>query len=406
MKRLFTILLPVLLLPLSCKQGREVDVEDNTLPAPAPAPTKVEEPLFHAVFEEMEDPETKVAMDDSYSLFWEAGDDISVFAKTTQNRAYRFKGATGDIDGDFEAMEAADGTSSAIGMNVAVYPYMASASIGADGKVTLSFPASQAYRAGSYGPGAHLMIAQSEDMDLSFRNLGCGLGIKLYGSGVSVSSVSLSARGGEKIAGEAVVTPGADPVIEFAQAGSSSTVTINCATAVTLGESASEASVFWFALPPVDFSQGFTINVTTSDGKVFERSVTRATTYERSYVYRMAALQVVPVLADVPSAPGIYWKYRSGGTPYIYSAGEDQISVYEAEGKMWVRYLVPSANRIYEVGPIPADAAENQQLELTYTETVAGNPVRDVELSLRVLSIGVGTMTLVSEDHSYFVLKY
>lgn len=404
MKRFLLLLLPLLILPTACRDRKEADVTDTPLPAPvAPA---VVEPVFHAGFEDMEDPDTKVYMDDTYKVLWDAGDDITIFAKTTQNRAYRFKGATGDVDGDFESQVAADGSSPAIDRNIAVYPYLASTSCDSEGKVTVMFPSTQTYREGTYGPGAHIMVAQSDDLDLSFRNVGCGLGIKLYGSGITVSSVSLTARGGEKLAGKATVTPGSVPVTEFVEAESSSTVTMSSATPVALGADAASATLFWFALPPVSLSQGFTIYVTTGDGKVFERSVTRATTYERNYVYRMAALNVVPVTADVPTVPGVYWKYRSGVTPYIYNAGVDQISVYEAEGNMWVRYLVTEGTRMYEVGPVPTSAAVNDVVDATYTETAGSTTVRSAAVSLKVLSVGVGTMTLVSEDHSYFVLKY
>ena len=404
MKRFLLLLLPLLLLPASCRDRREADVTDDPLPAP-PAP-KVDEPLFHASFEEMDEPGTKVHMNGEYKVLWDAGDDISIFAGTTQNRAYRFKGATGDADGDFEAQEGADGTSPSIGHNVAVYPYMASTSCDTDGKLTLDFPQNQTYREGTYGTGAHIMVARSDNFDLSFRNAGCGLGIKLYGSGVTVSSITLTSRAGEKLSGKAVVTPGAPPVIEFTNTNVFPSVTLNCATPVALGADAASATIFWFALPPVTLSAGFTISVTTGDGKLFERSVTRTTTYERNYVYRMSALQVVPVADAVPTAPGIYWKYRSGGTPYIYTSGVDQISVYEAEGKMWVRYLVPATTHMYEVGPIPTDAAVNDVVAATYTESAAGTTVRSADVSLTVLSAGVGTMTLETKDHSYFVLKF
>jgi hypothetical protein len=61
---------------------------------------------------------------------------------------------------------------------------------------------------------------------------------------------------------------------------------------------------------------------------------------------------------------------------------------------------------MYEVGPVPTSAAVNDVVDATYTETAGSTTVRSAAVSLKVLSVGVGTMTLVSEDHSYFVLKY
>ena len=182
--------LGVLLLLAACRSEKETETVDEVIETVSE--TKTPEPLFHAAFEGMEDPASKVYMDGGYALLWDADDEISLFTKTTQNRKYRFLGAAGDADGDFEAVTFADGSSPAQLKNVAVYPYLATSACDTDGQLTLYLPAEQTYREGSYGPGAHVMVAVSDDETLSFRNLGCGLGFQFYGEDISVSSVTLT----------------------------------------------------------------------------------------------------------------------------------------------------------------------------------------------------------------------
>lgn len=391
----------LVLLP-ACRSDREKEAEEVVEEVPE---TRMTEPLFHAGFEGMEDA-SKVYMDGEYRILWDAGDEISIFTKTTQNRRYGFLGATGDGEGDFEAVTAADGTSPAQARNVAVYPYQASAACDTDGRLTLDYPAAQTYREGTYGPGAHVMVATSDDDHLSFRNVGCGLGFKFYGDGVSVSSITLTGRGGEDLAGTVYVTPGDAPALEFAASGTEKAITLTAASPVALGADAEHATLFWFSLPPLTLSEGFTVSVSTADGKVFERSVKSSFTLARNYVYRMAALEVVPVPASAPTELGVYWNYRAGVSPYVYNPGKDMISVYEAEGKAYVRFLVPETTHLYEVGPIPTDAEAGDVLSATFTESEAGTVIRTPSVSLTVLSRVGDRLTLETENHSYFVLRF
>ena len=122
----------LVLLP-ACRSDREKEAAEVVEEVPE---TRMTEPFFHAGFEGMEDA-SKVYMDGEYRILWDAGDEISIFTKTTQNRRYGFLGATGDGEGDFEAVTAADGSSPAQARNVAAYPYQASAACDTDGRLTL-----------------------------------------------------------------------------------------------------------------------------------------------------------------------------------------------------------------------------------------------------------------------------
>ena len=82
------------------------------------------------------------------------------------------------------------------------------------------------------------------------------------------------------------------------------------------------------------------------------------------------------------------------------------ISVYEAEGKAYVRFLVPETTHLYEVGPIPTDAEAGDVLSATFTESEAGTVIRTPSVSLTVLSRVGDRLTLETENHSYFVLRF
>ena len=65
-------------------------------------------------------------------------------------------------------------------------------------------------------------------------------------------------------------------------------------SAVDLGNSSSEAIAFWFVLPPVTFTRGITVTVTSSDGGVFEKSTSNKLEIGRSAITKLGALEVIP----------------------------------------------------------------------------------------------------------------
>ena len=97
-KRFYTRMGLALLLPLAaaCQQG-----ENEAPEAPAPkGPLAVEASV--EVPEGYQD--TKVFMDADAHIFWNAGDQISFFPKTTQNCAFTFQGTDGSKSGSFSAI--------------------------------------------------------------------------------------------------------------------------------------------------------------------------------------------------------------------------------------------------------------------------------------------------------------
>lgn len=251
-------------------------------------------PIFTASFEEALG--TKVYVDPSLKLCWNAGDKISVFASSV-NEPYAFTGSTGDIRGVFEpAGPGASSDARELSTNYAVFPHDASTSITDDEKIRLVLPSVQEFVTRSFAFEANTMVAVSSgpsDRSLPFRNL-CGyLVVKLYGD-CWVKSVSICGNNGEKLAGPATVTAsfGSALSLEFGE-GATDTVTIDCWDGIELDSDSACATEFWFCLPPVTFSKGFTVTVVDTEDRVVEFKTTTSRVVARNVKVSMSARKVV-----------------------------------------------------------------------------------------------------------------
>jgi len=247
-------------------------------------------PDFTASFE---DESSKVYVNGKLETRWTADDRISVFA-TTRNVQYKFNGKTGDDSGTFSEVETPSSTGSNIPTNYAVYPYSYGTSISSSGTISLSLPAVQSYASGTYGLGANTMVAATESSSstsLRFKSLGGFLEVKLYGTG-TVRSISIRGNNGEKIAGAATVTPvyGQDPCVSVSDSGTDE-ITIDCGKGVALGKTSKKATSFWFVIPPVTFSKGFTVTVMNTDGAAMVKSVSTSRTVQRNVKTSMTTLK-------------------------------------------------------------------------------------------------------------------
>lgn len=257
-----------------------------------PAMVEEQAPVLYASISE--EAQTKVYLDEDYKVLWTADDRISVFNKNTYNQQYSFDGATGDNAGTFSIVE--DGkikTSNEIDNLYAVYPYNESTSISNTGVLTVNFPAAQTYSATTFGQGSNTMVAVTDGTNMQFKNA-CGfLMFKLYGTGVNVKSVSLRGNNHEKIAGEASISMslGGTPSVTMSTSATEE-IMLTCTDAVTIGTTADNYTEFWFVIPPVTFSTGFSVTVTDEDGKVYSKSTTSSIEIVRSYAKKMAPIQI------------------------------------------------------------------------------------------------------------------
>lgn len=275
-----------LLYSLTCLLAVSCTVQEFDTPTSPFAPNGSEDDVFYANLESYSSPDTRVSVDESIQLYWDAADQISIFNRNSQNQSYKFSGETGDKSGTFTRDSDPVEAENNLGAIYAVYPYQETTSISEAGVISLTFPSVQTYKEGSFGPGANMMVSTTDDNFLSFKNLGGYLVLKFTGSG-SIKSIKLEGNNGEPLSGKATVTSGTEPVINMTSTAGTS-ITLNCETPVELGDT---PTVFWMVVPPTTFTQGFTLTVTDPNGYVFFKETTR----EDLAITRNSVLRIAPI---------------------------------------------------------------------------------------------------------------
>ena len=307
---------PSLLISLTCLLAascsvREIDMKDVP---------PVQEGAFYASLEPYSATDTKVYVDEDVKILWDAKDQISIFNKTTRNQQFEFTGDTGDNAGFFNPVSDPTGPGTEMSFICAVYPYQQSTTIDREGVLKLTLPEEQAYRKGSFGPEANVMVSSTEDNLLKFKNVGGYLVLKFYGEGVSVSSIRLEGNNGERLSGKANVRPavGTTPEVSM-EPNAGTSVTLLCETPVELGATKDKAVQFWMVLPPTSFTKGFKITVTDADGNEFVKETSSNLSVARNGVLRIAAIRAVTVPIKYAKTSTL-----SPGATYLIVDADDQ----------------------------------------------------------------------------------
>jgi len=311
MKKISVICL-IAILSSGCNADRELD-------------SLRREAVFIASFENL--PDTKVYADSDLELRWNAGDKISIFTSTL-NTPYIFCGETGDKSGEFtRVISNVSDTEGDVSRVYAVYPYDENTSLTGEEKIKINLPAIQHYNQGSFGSGAGAMVAVTSspsDNYLSFKNICSYLVVKVYGEGI-VKSISISGNNAEKLAGPAIVTAAYDkaPTLSFEE-DATSTVTLDCGEGVTLGPDAEHATEFWFCLPPVTFSKGFSVKAVNDKNAVFQMTSALERNFSRNHKASMAAQSAVFKKRMPPAEQGYITsgKYRNYLEEFGYTKEE------------------------------------------------------------------------------------
>ncbi|MBQ9398848.1 MAG: hypothetical protein IJU08_10200 [Bacteroidales bacterium] len=322
-------ILPLLFLAfglISCTS--EFDQLFNTTRQGARGPRVV----FQATTEGPASPDTKVYADESMKVLWNADDRISIFNKFTLNTQWAFTGDDGDTAGEFEEIPSSTFTTgNPLSYIYAAYPYSKSTKISNDGVLTMVLPAEQPWKEHSFGIGANTMLAVTDGYFLGFKNVGGYISCRFYGDNVTVSRITIKGNNGEKIAGKARITmePGGVPSVTMDNAATDE-ISVVCDPAVKLGATAEEYTDFWFVIPPVYFSLGFTITVTDDKGGVFERTTSKAITVNRNKLDWMNPLEVVPNYDNV-KVPFEDAEFKAYCVANFDGDRDGEISVAEAE---------------------------------------------------------------------------
>lgn len=237
---------------------------------------------FYATFENAE---TRTYIDKQIRLRWNAEDCITLFRKNTYNREYMFTGATGANAGGFKQKSVDD--EFWYGADVpniyAVYPHSPNTQLDETNLfLTLTMPAEQTYAENSFGLGANTMVAISNSGQLSFKNVGSYLRVRLYGEDVKISSVTLTSKSDDAIAGIAKVTPtmNGSPICEMI--GTEKSIRLTCYTPIAISSDSNAPTDFWIVVPPVTLTKGFSVTIEDDKGKFQIFDIDKPATFERN----------------------------------------------------------------------------------------------------------------------------
>ena len=266
-------------------------------------------PRFYAAVEPISDAPTKVYVDDTYHLFWNENDLVSIFYEKTLNRQFRFTGYDGDTAGGFVRSDEDPtfGFESVIetDYNYAIFPWHQDNALDTQGNMKVIIPSKQDYYDDEYGIGARLLlVAQAAPDDLFyFKHVGSYIGVTLKGDGVAVKSISFRGNNSETLAGRFVVAFGEDDLpqltVDPKWKNYSETISMEFDTPVTLSKD--EAKVFWLIVPAITFSNGFTLTVTDANGGTFTKVRNSSITLERKKFYNLSYTVVIDTSIPVTS---------------------------------------------------------------------------------------------------------
>ena len=351
--------------------------------------------VFYASFEQPTE-ETRVYANENLLLRWTADDRVSIFNKITYNQEYRFIGQTGDYEGGFNKVDDPEFmTGSEIPHVVSVYPFQRQTRVSENEVITVSLPAEQSYAQNSFGLGANTMVSVSSGNLLQYKTVGGFLVVNLYGKDVSVSSITLKGNNGEILAGDATVTMPLNGTPSAAISDNATTeITLTCATPVQLGASAEESTQFWFVVPPVTFSKGFTITVREYTGEVIEKSTGKSITIDRNKLSKMSPIEVerrIVLSENAFNVPG------DGGKFTLEIIAPSVPTIGEVPG--WVTYSFTSNSNEYYAYRFTIDRNASSEPR-TATVVVSANGVPDESFTISQESVVFGGELIKRSDWS------
>ena len=215
---------------------------------------------------------TKTALySDSTTIIWQTNDKISIF-DGEGNHSFALKTGAGTNSATFE------GTASEAETYTAIYPYQQNATL-SNGKVTnVTLPATQKAIEGGFDPTAALMMAQSNNTSLQFKNV---VGYVKVKPNFACSKIVLrSGRASEYLVGTGTLTYISDvPTFDFTTSKSDS---------ITLEGNIKSGKTYYIAVPTTKLTAGWTISFTTSDGSnVYTRKSKKDITFTRNKVINL-----------------------------------------------------------------------------------------------------------------------
>jgi uncharacterized protein YjdB len=324
-------------------------------------------------------PETKAYAEEDLKVFWNNGDLASIFYDKTYNRAYYYKGRTGTTAGEFEryGTDPTYFTEQEINTdyNYAIFPYDYDNACDTEGNLTVVFPYEQTRS--TNGIGANLfLVARDEGGDFMFKHAAGYLGIGLYGSGVTVSKITITGNNNEYLSGYPSVffSEEDEPFVSFlGAADDSKSVSLVCDPPVELGATSSESTTFWIALPPTVFARGITMTITDSNGNTCTKKRSSSLVVDRKSFKSLKAAEIV---------------IEGGDTPSVINVSSVQLSANEM------------ALNVGETGTLTATVNPSDATDKSVTWSSSNTAVATVDANGKVTAVAAGeaVITVTTTD--------
>ena len=326
---------------------------------------------IHANLEEND--VTRTIMDENNNILWSENDQIIAFMKSSYGLKYQVKPSfVGKSHADFSIVSSGNGSDLSAGNewehNVVYYPYSEDIEClksGANYELEVNLPAEQVYVPDSFANGSMTMVAVSESNNITFKNVLGGIKLQLKGT-QKVTSIKIEGKNNEKLSGAAIVTAYTDetkPAVTMSSNATAS-VTLNCGEGVQLNES--KATEFIISLPPVLFSNGFTVTITDTDAQIYIVGTDKANTILRSSILVMPAFN----LKDGP---------QFGDNNYVEEIYIDKASIV----------MAPGTSYTFITDVIPADTTDK-----TLTWSSSNDTVVQVDQNGKITALSAGNATI------------
>ena len=224
---------------------------------------------------------TKTVLQNDVKVLWTNGDKINV--NGVESAALELEEAVESATFNFET--------------VLTTPYKAvfPASIYKN-ETTVTLPAYQTYKSGSFSATASPMAAVSEDASLQFNHLCAVLKLTVNAGEEhnSIEYVDFYAKGGEQISGDFTLDYETLSLTGASTADADKKVRYKVSK--NLGE---EPFVMYFVVPAQAYTEGYTVKVLDKEGHFMEQSKASAQTLVAGKIYDMPAFDFVPTGTDL-----------------------------------------------------------------------------------------------------------
>ena len=221
---------------------------------------------------------TKATLNGFY-IKWESEDQISLLYDSENKMFTLTEGAESTL-GKFSG-EAEQSIS-----YTAVYPYQENATLSDNDVTNVTLPATQTATANSFDKNAALMMAQSDNTTLTFKN---AVGYVKVTPQFDCKKIELGAADGDvALAGTGTLSYNdGEPTITFTSE-TSSTITLvpKGSNTITAGKS------YYIAVPAVSLKRMWSISFTTSDGTVYTRKGAKPIEFQRSRIINLGEFKI------------------------------------------------------------------------------------------------------------------